>query len=54
MSRQIPPLNPLRAFEVAARHLSFTRAGEEVRRRVREQSGIELAWEIKRIGIDPA
>ncbi|MDB5838463.1 MAG: transcriptional regulator, LysR family [Herminiimonas sp.] len=30
MSRQIPPLNPLRAFEVAARHLSFTRAGEEL------------------------
>ncbi|MDM0078080.1 transcriptional regulator GcvA [Variovorax sp. J2P1-59] len=30
MSRQIPPLNPLRAFEVAARHLSFTRAAEEL------------------------
>jgi UDP-N-acetylmuramate dehydrogenase len=26
--------------------------GEEVRRRVREHSGVELAWEIKRIGID--
>jgi UDP-N-acetylmuramate dehydrogenase len=25
--------------------------GEEVRRRVREMSGIELAWEIKRIGV---
>jgi UDP-N-acetylmuramate dehydrogenase len=25
--------------------------GEEVRRRVREQNGIELEWEIKRIGI---
>ena len=25
--------------------------GEEVRRRVREHSGIELRWEIKRIGI---
>jgi UDP-N-acetylmuramate dehydrogenase len=24
--------------------------GEEIRRRVREQSGVELAWEIKRIG----
>ena len=24
--------------------------GETVRRRVREQSGIELEWEIKRIG----
>lgn len=30
MSRQFPPLNPLRAFEVAARHLSFTRAAEEL------------------------
>ena len=30
MSRQIPPLNPLRAFEVAARHLSFTRAADEL------------------------
>jgi LysR family glycine cleavage system transcriptional activator len=30
MSRKIPPLNPLRAFEVAARHLSFTRAAEEL------------------------
>lgn len=30
MARQIPPLNPLRAFEVAARHLSFSRAAEEL------------------------
>lgn len=30
MSRQIPPLNPLRAFEVSARHLNFTRAAEEL------------------------
>ena len=30
MSRPIPPLNPLRTFEVAARHLSFTRAAEEL------------------------
>lgn len=30
MSRRIPPLNPLRTFEVAARHLSFTRAAEEL------------------------
>jgi LysR family glycine cleavage system transcriptional activator len=30
MSRQLPPLNPLHAFEVAARHLSFTRASEEL------------------------
>lgn len=30
MARYIPPLNPLRAFEAAARHLSFTRAGDEL------------------------
>jgi len=29
-SRRIPPLNPLRAFEVAARHLSFTHAADEL------------------------
>lgn len=28
--RQLPPLNSLRAFEAAARHLSFTRAAEEL------------------------
>jgi DNA-binding transcriptional LysR family regulator len=28
--RKLPPLNALRAFESAARHLSFTRAGEEL------------------------
>jgi len=30
MIRQMPPLNPLRAFEVAARRLSFTKAAEEL------------------------
>jgi DNA-binding transcriptional LysR family regulator len=30
MSRRLPPLNGLRAFEAAARHLSFTRAAEEM------------------------
>ncbi len=30
MRRRLPPLNSLRAFEVAARHLSFTRAAEEL------------------------
>ena len=30
MTRPIPPLNALRAFEVAARHLSFTRAADEL------------------------
>ncbi|MDZ7747889.1 MAG: transcriptional regulator GcvA [Halofilum sp. (in: g-proteobacteria)] len=30
MSRQLPPLNALRAFEAAGRHLSFSRAAEEL------------------------
>ena len=30
MVRHLPPLNALRAFEAAARHLSFTRAAEEL------------------------
>lgn len=30
MSRRLPPLSGLRAFEAAARHLSFTRAAEEL------------------------
>ena len=30
MVRARPPLNPIRAFETAARHLSFTAAGEEL------------------------
>jgi LysR family glycine cleavage system transcriptional activator len=30
MARQLPPLNALRAFEAAARHLSFTRAAAEL------------------------
>lgn len=30
MTRALPPLNALRAFEAAARHLSFTRAGCEL------------------------
>jgi len=29
--RSLPPLNALRAFEAAARHLSFTRAADELR-----------------------
>src|SRR3546814_8022937 len=28
--RRLPPLNALRAFEVAARHLSFTKAAAEL------------------------
>ena len=34
-----------------ARAADIETLGEEVRRRVREQSGVELDWEIKRIGI---
>ncbi|WP_345171977.1 LysR substrate-binding domain-containing protein [Sphingosinicella ginsenosidimutans] len=30
MKRMLPPLNPLRAFEAAGRHVSFTRAAEEL------------------------
>lgn len=30
MVRRLPPLNALKAFEAAARHLSFTRAAEEL------------------------
>src|SRR5258708_471235 len=30
MSKPLPPLNSLRAFEAAARHLSFTRAAAEL------------------------
>ncbi len=30
MRRRLPPLNGLRAFEAAARHLSFTKAAEEL------------------------
>jgi predicted transcriptional regulator len=31
MSHRLPPLNGLRSFEAAARHLSFTRAADELR-----------------------
>ena len=30
MAARLPPLNALRAFEASARHLSFTRAAEEL------------------------
>ena len=30
MVRRRPPLNPIRAFETAARHMSFTAAAEEL------------------------
>ena len=35
MARSLPPLNSLRAFEAAARHLSFTKAAEELNVSVR-------------------
>ena len=31
MGRSLPPLNALKAFEAAARHMSFTRAADELR-----------------------
>src|SRR5690606_31588803 len=30
MGRRLPPLNALRAFEAAARHMSFTKAADEL------------------------
>ncbi|MCL6455528.1 MAG: LysR family transcriptional regulator, partial [Ralstonia pickettii] len=30
MPRRLPPLNALRVFEVAGRHLSFSRAADEL------------------------
>ena len=30
MPRRLPPLNPLPSFEAAARHLSFSRAADEL------------------------
>ena len=30
MTRRLPPLKALRAFEAAARHLSFTKAAQEL------------------------
>jgi LysR family glycine cleavage system transcriptional activator len=30
MASRLPPLNSLHAFEVAARHLSFTKAADEL------------------------
>ena len=37
------------SVEIAQAHLA--RLGEEVRRRVRADSGVELRWEIRRIGV---
>ena len=42
MARNLPPLNSLRAFEAAARHLSFTKAAEELH--VTEQGAYGTPW----------
>lgn len=56
MNRALPPLNSLRAFEVAARRLSFTRAAEELGvtqaaishhiRILEEHFGFRLFWRL--------
>jgi LysR family glycine cleavage system transcriptional activator len=58
MVRRFPGLGPLRAFEAAARHLSFTRAAEELGvtagavsvqiRTIEEQLGARLFWRTSR------
>jgi LysR family glycine cleavage system transcriptional activator len=52
MARQLPPLNGVRAFQSAAQHLSFSRAGEELHvsqaaisqqvKRLEERLGVQL------------
>ncbi len=53
MSRRLPPLNALKAFEAAARHESFTRAAEELCvtcvRLLRHPETIEVSLRIERI-----
>ncbi len=54
LRKQLPPLDPLVAFEAAARHLSFTRAAEELHlsqaavsqkiRNLEEHLGVELFY----------
>ncbi len=54
MGRRLPPLNQLRAFEAAARHLSFKKAAEELQvtraaishqvRTLEEFFGVQLFW----------
>lgn len=58
MSQRLPPLNALRVFEAAARHLSFTRAAEELHvtqaavsqqvRGLEEQLGVRLFRRLNR------
>lgn len=63
MVRRYLPLNPLRAFEAAARHLSFTRAAIELNvthaavsqqvRALEEQLGCAVYPRLARAGADP-
>ena len=49
---RFPGVWHMRRVDVAhAPSADIENLGEMVRRRVREQSGIELEWEIKRIGV---
>ena len=65
MSRRLPPLNSLKVFEAAARHLSFTRAAEELFvtqaavshqiKQLEEQLGIDLFQrQTRSISLTPA
>lgn len=64
MTRQLPPLNALRAFEAAARHLSFVRAAEELHvtpaaisqqvRLLEDQLGIALFHRGKKLSLSDA
>src|SRR4029450_3217375 len=47
MAKSHLPLNALRAFEASARHLSFTKAGMELRvgqAAISHQEGLEARW----------
>ena len=44
MGRRLPPLNAVRAFEAAARHLSFTKAADELNVTQASVVGAMPAW----------
>ena len=58
MARPLPPLNALRAFEAAARHLSFTKAAAELHvtpaaigqqvKLLEDHLGVALFWRLHR------
>ena len=58
MTRRFPGLGPLRTFEAAARHLSFTKAAEELGvtpgavsvqvRAIEDRLGVRLFWRTSR------